>query len=152
MIRQIEIGFLHIFKCGGTTVNWILEKNARKKCLFLEAKMGERLSRKDVIHAIEEHFPAGLKAISSHNIDSDVIIKTKFPLTFIRDPLKRMWSAYTFEKFQQKINSQETFLEFSSKNANFQTRVLGQEKMNPFEICRNITWGYLKIRLLNDCI
>ena len=40
--NKIELIFFHIFKCGGTTFNWLLQENFPDKVIYAESPINAK--------------------------------------------------------------------------------------------------------------
>jgi len=99
--RFVVINY-HIFKNAGTTIDWILKKNFQDKSVrFNDQENQSRvLSPKLILDFLESH--PDVKAISSeqlHEIVPNYSNLKLIPFIFIRHPLQRIHSIYTYNRY-----------------------------------------------------
>jgi len=90
------IAFHHLYKCGGTTINWILQKNYPGHVLYCEKKEIEHVQ----LSSLADHLKMSTvdyAALSSHLINYEATAYCSFIFTFIREPASRILSAYNFD-------------------------------------------------------
>lgn len=160
MSRPVIIHF-HIFKNAGTTVEWILHKNFGDDAVRFDdkEKMGNIFTPDELSRHIKEH-PSG-KSFSSHQMryhlpqDQDCIF---FPIVFIRHPIDRAFSIYSFAKrdhreelyfHKAKTSTLRDFVRFNlemkefSDMKNFQTlwlsHIFGRNDLNTQALLRALT-------------
>lgn len=99
MPRPVIVHF-HIFKNAGTTVDWILSRNFGDKAVMFDNKnVNNIFTTHELSNKITEYPDA--KSFSSHQLryhlphDQDC---TFFPILFIRHPIDRSFSIYSFAK------------------------------------------------------
>ncbi len=141
--EEIYVIFYHIFKCGGTTFNWILQENFPDQVIYAESPLSTKkyLRREILKHNLEKLKNENTKicAISSHNICYSCHDLAKIAFSIIRKPNARNWSAYNF----QKENGNLSYEEFLSKNSNFQVKVLTKgQKYKTEEIVHEIFYNF----------
>ena len=134
----MQIVHIHGFKCAGTTFERILQNNY-SDILFIESEVG---GKRLAFNKIPKDMINKYSALSSHLLaPSDINI---FQFSLIRDPYKRLVSAWTYHKeIVGDINS--SFREFvinynNSLISNYQSKLLSKQKFdNTFksgwEIC-----------------
>jgi hypothetical protein len=98
---SLDFIFLHIPKCGGTSLRKILfekllNKYSKEVILYPEANsninfLSNNIEKLNKIYNIDK-----LKVILSHCLYNDMKINTKFMITFLRDPIERIISHYYF--------------------------------------------------------
>lgn len=103
MIRHIVIHY-HIFKNGGSTIDSILKKNFSPYWTSLEGqKPWNTLGSKNILDYV--NINPKIRVISSHHtrlpepISSNIIF---YPIIFLRHPIDRVGSVYSFERRQPK--------------------------------------------------
>lgn len=91
----------HLFKNAGTSVDEVLKQNFKKDWADIEGPDRKKLSTEALVEFIRSR--PNLKAVSSHtavvalpDVDDLEII----PICFMRHPIDRIRSAYSFEKKQ----------------------------------------------------
>jgi hypothetical protein len=119
--------FFHLYKCGGSTFNQILESNFPRTVLYAETsdhllsgqKLGRRRKRLEK-QPVEIYLNsnAHFKALSSHLASPDIASLALQPLTIIRNPYSRMMSAFLFDKKLKNIRSDASFDEYASNRVN----------------------------------
>ncbi len=117
----------HIFKCAGTTLAWILQKNFPNQVLHIESVTpASRITCSDLVPVLEDkpHY----QAVSSH------LLTLPHPgeeighihISLLRDPIQRMLSEYNFEKKRKGIQPSLTFKEYCERQlerkSNFQVK------------------------------
>jgi hypothetical protein len=135
--------FYHLYKCGGSTFNQILECNFPRAVLYAEShdhlqtdqalgRRRKRLEKKPVEHYlnVNTHF----KALSSHLASPDIASFALQPVTIVRNPYSRIVSAFSFDKALKNIRTDASFDEYLTNNVNRMTNVLyaGQRASEPF--------------------
>jgi len=125
-----HVRMLHLngYRCAGSTVRWVLERNYPGELLYVESeKPGERLRWQRLVEEVDLR---DTRAITSHLVTvpdpgsglADMVIG------FVREPLARLYAAYIDEQSRSAARAPgETFDEFlaritHSAEANFQTR------------------------------
>lgn len=130
---MLDIIHIHGFKCAGTTFQNILAREYKKKLLLIESKeSGKRLFARSLIESGE--IRTYHKSISSHllALSSDLLPLSKINISFIRDPYKRIKSAWRFQFYKQKSTS-DNFKNFlnrykNSVLSNYQSKLLSVQK------------------------
>jgi len=129
---------MHGFKCAGTTFSWILEKCFPRRVLYVESENGG--DRLDWRRVEEGGFAKGMQAITSHLIDCPPPgYLARLKVEFIRNPVDRLHSAYTFERDRQKkIPPDTTYREYIEARqhtiiSNFMTRRLSPQGYGGWE-------------------
>ena len=137
MLSQRLLLHLHGFKCAGSTFMWILEKNFPKKVLYVESLQGNTRLKYDRVESLLEN--GNYSAISSHLIappskpESNV---KPLVVAFLRDPVKRLISAYEFQKATNSLKEGDVnFRAFltrlrNSPVSNYQTRLISPQSFN----------------------
>lgn len=96
MKRPLIVHF-HIFKNGGSTIDWILKKNFGEKAGLLDTNNpGGILSNEDISKYLIEH--NDLISLSSHQLRFPLPPSEVFnyiPIIFIRHPIDRAFSVYS---------------------------------------------------------
>jgi hypothetical protein len=121
---------LHGFKCAGTTFGSILEKNFPKQVLYVESIVSNQRLNFEQVKPILEIKP--YKALSSHLLakpqQSESLV-----ITFLRDPIDRLISAYEFQKTTNTLKTgDDNFRAFlnrlrNSAVSNYQTRLISEQ-------------------------
>lgn len=135
---------LHLFKNAGTSVDRCLRHNFGDRWGSIDRQPADgQLTAREVANFLEEH--QDLVAISSHHLRpplSPVGAISFIPIVFLRHPLDRIASAYTFEKRQDGSSpSSAAALEYdlagwidfhnakgSVQCSNFQTMMLSTDR------------------------
>ncbi len=121
---ELDIFFYHIFKCGGTTFNWLLQENFPDKVIYAESPINsdKPISKNSLEKALQKFKldKKKIKAVSSHNISSECYSLAKLPFTLIRHPMNRNWSAFNHINKNKKLS----FEDYLKINNNFQTKLL----------------------------
>lgn len=97
----------HIFKNGGTTVEWILKKNFSNDAIFIDTDNREGiLPNRVLLNYLKKN--SQVKAFSSHQIRFPLPKVSDFhfiPILFIRHPIDRIFSIYHFNKRRTDSNA-----------------------------------------------
>jgi len=97
----------HIFKNGGQTLEWILEKNFSKDAIRIDTEdPGGILSNDVLLDCLNKN--QKIKSISSHQIRFPVPESTSFhfiPIVFIRHPIDRAVSVYYFNRKRTDLDN-----------------------------------------------
>lgn len=148
--HKIELIFFHIFKCGGTTFNWLLQENFPDKVIYAELPLNtenkylaKEILNENIYKLIKKK---EIKAISSHNMSSSCFDIGEIAFSILRHPKKRNWSAYNFQ------NTKISYEDYLIKNSNFQFKVLtkgekgikGYEKKMIKDLLVNFKFGILE--------
>lgn len=135
--------FYHLYKCGGSTFNQILEFNFLRAVLYAESsdhlqsgqalgRRRKRLEKQPVANYLNiyTHF----KALSSHLASPDIASLALQPVTIVRDPCSRMVSAFSFDKALKNVCRDTSFDKYAADNINRMTKLLyaGQPSRRPF--------------------
>ena len=101
-LKRPVILHFHIYKNAGSTIDWILEKNLGKKFKRIDFpnKPEGRLPFYMVLDYLQQN--PKIQAISSHHLQFPVSGYDYFQLLtmiFIRHPIDRAFSMYSFKKF-----------------------------------------------------
>jgi hypothetical protein len=116
---------------------WILEKNFPKKVLYVESLQGNTRLKYDRVESLLEN--GNYSAISSHLIAPPSKTESNIkPLVvaFLRDPVKRLISAYEFQKATNSLKEGDVnFRAFltrlrNSPVSNYQTRLISPQSWN----------------------
>jgi len=103
--RTICLHF-HIYKNAGSTVDYILKKNFSTDAILLDTgKPRGILSFETVLHCFTKHYP-NVKSLSSHQLKFPIPQNSGFnflPMVFIRHPIDRALSIYSFDKRRKDI-------------------------------------------------
>jgi len=97
----------HIFKNGGTTIEWIAERNFPNKTINIDTDNPKGILSNDVILEYLSSHP-DVKTISSHQIRFPLPISNIYefiPIFFLRHPIDRMFSIYKFNKRRTDSNA-----------------------------------------------
>jgi hypothetical protein len=135
--------FYHLYKCGGSTFNQILECNFPRAVLYAEThdhlQSGQALGRRRKrleMQPVENYLNVNshFRALSSHFASPDIASFALQPVTIVRDPYSRIVSAFSFDKALKNIRHDVTFDEYLSNNVNRMTSLLyaGQQASEPF--------------------
>lgn len=93
----------HLFKNAGTSVDAMLSANFSERWVEQEFPIEKGKSNADLVAAFIAERP-GIAALSSHTALMPVPAiagREIFPIVFVRHPMLRLRSAYTFEKKQE---------------------------------------------------
>jgi len=130
---KVKIVHHHCFKCAGSTVMGILERNYPGNVLYLEgANPGQRFGCEEVLPFLEKR---PYEAISSHVMmipDVGRNIGT-IHFTLLRDPVDRVLSSYRFQKRRGYIPRDidiEEYIETNFQANNFQAKHTSIQEMN----------------------
>jgi len=97
----------HIFKNGGQTLEWILEKNFSKYAIRIDTEITAGILSNDVLlDCLNKN--QKIKSISSHQIRFPVPESTNYhfiPIVFIRHPIDRAVSVYYFDKKRTDLDN-----------------------------------------------
>lgn len=130
---MLDIAHLHTFKCAGTTFMGILEHNYPKQVAYVESRDGgSRIAWQRFGSEIDI---AGSRVLTSHLMSMPGAGSglAKIIVGFVRNPVDRIISAYTFSCLQSgKAVNQSDFLTFlrgmaGTIGSNFQTRHLSPQ-------------------------
>lgn len=96
---------LHVFKNGGSTLDWILHRNFGFQFMeFHGNSANSTLTAPDIIRMIKDH-PDHI-AFSSHHFRFPVdTVPDIFPLSFVRHPLDRIASVFEQERRMMTVGS-----------------------------------------------
>jgi len=115
----------HAFKCAGSTLAWILERNYPGNVLFIEGKgSGDRISCEQVRPYLASH---RYQAVSSHLLAIPPLGGNigDLHIALLRAPIDRVLSAYRFQKKTGDIGgdvSLEAYIETNFQAENFQAK------------------------------
>jgi len=160
----------HIFKNAGTTVDWALEKNFSKNHLSMDEKAknpSDIFTWKQVLSFLNQH--NDVKSFSSHIIRFPLPESKNFfflPLVFIRHPIDRIFSIYSFNKRREdnlssiavqicKTKTINEYIEWALNMPqnipvkNFQTLYLSRENLDNPQVC--IEDYNLALQRLKNC-
>ena len=136
---MIDILHMHGFKCAGTTVTWILERNFPGSVAYVESKArGDRLDWRRLSELVNL---GSARAVTSHLISPPCEGSglTKLNLALVRDPRDRLVSAFAYQRRTGSLpQGVLTFREFlarirNSTLANYQTRHLSPQDVGGWE-------------------
>lgn len=131
----------HIFKNGGSTLEWIFNKNFPKHVLSIDGKSPEDiLSIDKILEYLKKH--PKTKAISSHQIRFPVPKDSKFhliPILFIRHPIDRAFSIYSFKK-KENDNSIGTI---KARNLNLKDFIKWNLELRGYMVMKNFQTLFL---------
>jgi hypothetical protein len=92
------LAFMHIYKCGGTTFNWVLQRSFPESVLYCENSPPViRHVEKDQYDAYRENTDIAFAALSSHLIRYNALSDFAFVVTILRDPAERLLSAFNYD-------------------------------------------------------
>ena len=128
----MKICFFHLFKCGGTTFNWILQNNFPGRVLYAEKPVPcrGRLKAASVQDYLSSQSEGDYEALSSHLAEPACADLALFPCSILRVPSDRNWSAYHFQIRQGTLQEGLSYQDYLEKHHDFQIRVLGGEQVN----------------------
>ena len=145
----MKICFFHLFKCGGTTFNWILQNNFPGKVLYAEKP--DRCRGRLKATSVQEHLRVSVdhhyEALSSHLAEPSCCQLAQFPCSIVRIPMDRNWSAYKFQIHQGSTDSSFPYAHYLDRHHDFQARVLGGERIEEEtvdQIMRTFNLGILE--------
>ena len=129
MAVKMKICFFHLFKCGGTTFNWILQNNFPDHVLYAEKpdRCRGRLKASSVEDHLRQAGAHGYQVLSSHLAEPACAQLAQFPCSIVRIPMDRNWSAYKFQIHQGSTDSSFPYAQYLERHHDFQVRVLGGE-------------------------
>ena len=113
---MIKIVHLHGFKCAGTTFCWILEKLYGPNLLYVEKKGGrDRLFWNDLMQKCDL---AKYSAITSHTLElpPETSDDQYLFIEFVREPLARIKSAFSFQIKVGDISADLSFNEYVKRS------------------------------------
>jgi len=117
--RTICLHF-HIFKNAGTTIEWIFKKNFSKNAVSLDTKDPKgTLSNQFILDYLKQN--PTVKSISSHQVRFPTPEANDFyfiPILFLRHPLDRAISIYTFNRRRKDANERPGVKKAKSLNLN----------------------------------
>ena len=124
---------MHIFKCAGTSFSWALERCFDSNVLYVEPEShNQRLDWRKLHNS--PFLDVNTKAITSHLIDLPGQKElAEITVSFVRNPLDRLYSAFLFARDRQKrfldTTSFRDYIELhrSSIIPNFMTRHLSPQ-------------------------
>jgi hypothetical protein len=135
--------FYHLYKCGGSTFNSILETNFPHSVLYAESKdhgltdlaIGRQRRRLEVEPLFE--FLADSKryhVLSSHFASPLVASLSQQAVTILRHPFTRMQSSFNYDIMLGNIDSNVNFVEYANLRRNAMSRTLfaGASPNHPF--------------------
>jgi hypothetical protein len=102
-VRRSLLLHYHLFKNAGTSIDAILKENFGQRWANVEFPPQKSSDHQTAIRDFIGAHPE-LEAISSHTLNlppPEIEGLDIFPIVFIREPLKRLKSAYNFERQQQ---------------------------------------------------
>ena len=118
------IAYMHLYKCGGTTFNWILQKCFPGRVLYCEnSKRNNTPILKGQLNSYLEMGARDACALSSHLINFDALCCAHLVVTTIREPSSRIRSAYNFDILSG--NFAGSFDEYIEVYRNFMVEKLG---------------------------
>ena len=146
---EMQICFFHLFKCGGTTFNWILQNNFPGEVLYAEKpdRCRGRLKASSVQEHLRQDDVSKYKVLSTHLAEPACTELARFPCSMVRIPMNRNWSAYNFQIHQGSTDQSVPYASYLEKHHDFQVRVLIGEKVDnhPVEnILRQFNLGVLE--------
>ena len=135
------LAFVHIEKCAGQTVHWLLRStHGLRHCDILPWQGYEAMDPLAGITAQDvqrlRYIYPGLKSIAGHKVRLYSDLHTFFPdiryFALVRDPLKRYASHYQFIKTNRGLTMDfEKWVHTNDWGANWQTRMLtGTDDVN----------------------
>ena len=132
LVVEMKICFFHLFKCGGTTFNWILQNNFPGNVLYAEKpdRCRGRLKASSVREHLQQEGSNGYQALSTHLGEPACAELARFPCSIVRIPMDRNWSAYKFQIHQGSTDPGFPYASYLERHHDFQVRVLGGEAVN----------------------
>ena len=97
----------HIFKNGGTTIEWILKNNFSQNAISIDTDQLKGILSKEIILKYLDDEPS-VKSFSSHQIRYPLPEAKNFlfiPLVFFRHPIDRIYSIYNFNRKRSDVNA-----------------------------------------------
>ena len=92
------IAYMHIYKCGGTTFNWILQRAFPGAVLYCENPPPIiKHVEPEQYKTFKNQTTTSYAALSSHLIRYEALNDFSYVVTTLRDPAKRLLSAFNYD-------------------------------------------------------
>lgn len=121
-----SLAYMHIYKCGGTTFNWVLQRAFPKRVLYCEnSDPQNKHLEKCQLDTFRENTNFSYAALSSHLIRYNALSDFEFVVTILRNPAKRLLSAFNFDKVRGNYSGD--FNSYIECRTNFMSWALGND-------------------------
>jgi hypothetical protein len=118
------IAYMHLYKCGGTTFNWILQKAFPGEVLYCEnLKKDNTLISKAQLDDYLLKTKTEPKALSSHLIQYNALERFEAVVITLREPSSRIRSGFNFDSLDGNFSG--SFDEYIECYRNFMVESLG---------------------------
>jgi len=141
----------HIFKNGGTTIEWIVERNFPNKTINIDTGITKGILSNDVILEYLSSHP-DVKTISSHQIRFPLPISNIYefiPIFFLRHPIDRIFSIYKFNKYRPDVNDPGVV---KAKNLSFNDYVKWNLDQKRLKVMKNFQVLFLSDKPINTAV
>ena len=120
------MAFMHIYKCGGTTFNWMLQREFPNGVLYCEDSRRENKHIKKQLQTFMQN--------TSHRYQLFLLLNTirclagfSFIVTLLRDPASRLLSAFNYDVSRgQYVEDMDSYIE---RRTDVMVRTLGEDFM-----------------------
>ena len=125
---KMQICFFHLFKCGGTTFNWILQNNFPGEVLYAEKpdRCRGRLKASSVQEHLRQDDVSKYKVLSTHLAEPACAELAMFPCSMVRIPMNRNLSACNFQIHHGSTDQSVPYASYLERHHDFQVRVLDE--------------------------
>lgn len=146
-MKKILISYMHLYKCAGTSMNWIFKRNFPDSCLFAEHK--KALTADQFESLIIKHLKnnPNISIVSSHVLTGISIIPAEIKYCLLRNPLDRIVSAFKMDLRRNIIGSGLTFNDYLKRpeNQNFQSRRITRDYKFDFSDSKDLKYGVVDL-------
>lgn len=107
------MAFMHIYKCGGTTFNWMLQREFPNGVLYCEdSRQENKHIEKKQLQAFMQNTSHRYSALSSHLIRYNALAGFSFIVTLLRNPASRLLSAFNYDVSRgQYVEDMDSYIE-----------------------------------------